>query len=46
MSAIGLRLLGLIVAYVLQTALLNAALPTNPDDAPVDPARANRPDAP
>jgi SMODS-associated and fused to various effectors sensor domain len=26
MSAIGLRLLGLIVAYVLQTALLNAAL--------------------
>jgi len=34
MSAIGLRLLGLIVAYVLQTALLNAALPTNPDEAP------------
>jgi putative transcriptional regulator len=34
MSAIGLRLLGLIVAYVLQTALLNAALPGNPDEAP------------
>ena len=37
MSAIGLRLLGLIVAYVLQTALLNAALPTNPDEAPARP---------
>jgi putative transcriptional regulator len=34
MSAIRLRLLGLIVAYVLQTALLNAALPTNADEVP------------
>jgi putative transcriptional regulator len=34
MSAIGLRLLGLIVAYVLQTALLNAALPTSADEVP------------
>ena len=38
MSAIGMRLLGLIVAYVLQTALLNAALPGNPDEAPAPPS--------
>jgi len=38
MSAIGLRLLGLIVAYVLQTALLNAALPGNPDETPAPPS--------
>ena len=42
MSAIGLRLLGLIVAYVLQTALLNAALPTNPDEAPAPPSLAGQ----
>jgi putative transcriptional regulator len=34
MSAIGWRLLGVILAYVLQTALLCAALPANPDEAP------------
>jgi putative transcriptional regulator len=34
MSAIGLRRLGLIVALLLQTALLKAALPGNPDEAP------------
>jgi putative transcriptional regulator len=42
MSAIGLRLLGLIVAYVLQTALLNAALPTNPDETPAPPSLAGQ----
>src|SRR5271166_6614838 len=42
MSAIGLRLLGLIVAYVLQTALLNAALPTNGDEAPAPPSLAGQ----
>jgi putative transcriptional regulator len=42
MSAIGLRLLGLIVAYVLQTALLNAALPTNLDEAPAPPSLAGQ----
>jgi putative transcriptional regulator len=42
MSAIGLRLLGLIVAYVLQRALLNAALPTNPDEAPPPPSLAGQ----
>jgi putative transcriptional regulator len=42
MSAIRLRLLGLIVAYVLQTALLNAALPTNPDEAPAPPSLAGQ----
>jgi putative transcriptional regulator len=34
MSAMGLRRLGLIVALLLQTALLKAALPGNPDEAP------------
>jgi putative transcriptional regulator len=34
MSAIGWRLLGVILAYVLQTACLFAALPTNPDEVP------------
>ena len=42
MSAIGLRLLGVIVAYVLQTALLNAALHTNPDEAPAPPSLAGQ----
>ncbi len=42
MSAIGMRLLGLIVAYVLQTALLNAALPSNPDEAPGPPSLAGQ----
>jgi putative transcriptional regulator len=32
MSAIGLRRLGLIIAFLLQAALLKAALPTNPDE--------------
>ena len=40
MSAIGLRLLSLIV--VLQTALLNPALPTNPDEAPTPPSLAGQ----
>jgi putative transcriptional regulator len=34
MSAIWLRRLGLIVAFLLQAALLKAALPANPDEAP------------
>jgi putative transcriptional regulator len=34
MSAIGLRRLGLIMAFLLQAALLKAALPANPDEAP------------
>ena len=42
MSAIGLRLLGLIVAaFVLQTALLRAALP-GPDEAPARPSFAGQ----
>jgi putative transcriptional regulator len=40
MSAIRLRRLGLIVAFLLQTALLKAALPTNPDEAPAWPSLA------
>jgi putative transcriptional regulator len=40
MSAIGLRRLGLIVALLLQTALLKAALPANPDEAPGPPSLA------
>jgi putative transcriptional regulator len=40
MSAIGLRRLGLIVALLLQTALLKAALPANPDEAPAPPSLA------
>ena len=42
MSAIGLRSLGLIVAFLLQTALLKAALPTNPEEAPARPSLAGR----
>ena len=42
MSAIGLRRLGLIVALLLQTALLKAALPTNPDEAPARPSLAGQ----
>jgi len=42
MSAIGLRRLGLIVAFLLQTALLKAALPTNPDEAPALPSLAGQ----
>ncbi len=38
MSAIGLRRLGLIVTFLLQTVLLRAALPTNPDEAPAPPS--------
>ena len=40
MSAIGLRRLGLIMALLLQTALLKAALPANPDEAPAPPSLA------
>jgi putative transcriptional regulator len=41
MSAIGWPRLGLVVAaFLLQTALLNAALPTKPDDAPARPSLA------
>ena len=42
MSAIGLRRVGLIVAFLLQTALLKAALPTNPDGAPARPSLAGQ----
>jgi len=42
MSAIGLRSLGLIVAFLLQTALLKAALPTIPDEAPARPSLAGQ----
>ena len=42
MFAIGLRSLGLIVAFLLQTALLKAALPTNPDEAPARPSLAGQ----
>jgi hypothetical protein len=42
MSAIGLRRVGLIVAFLLQTALLKAALPANPDDAPARPSLAGQ----
>ena len=40
MSATGLRRLGLIVAFLLQAALLKAALPGNPDEAPSPPSLA------
>jgi putative transcriptional regulator len=39
-SSIGLRRLGLIVAFLLQTALLKAALPPNPDEPPARPSLA------
>ena len=42
MSAIGWRVLGVILAYVLQTALLCAALPANPDEAPARPSLAGQ----
>jgi putative transcriptional regulator len=42
MSAIGWRLLGVIFAYALQTALLCAALPANPDEAPARPSLAGQ----
>jgi putative transcriptional regulator len=38
MTATGLRLLGVVLAYVLQSALLCAALPANPDEAPARPS--------
>src|SRR5215472_3053510 len=41
MSAIGLRV-GLIVAFLMQTALLKAALPANPDEAPARPSLAGQ----
>jgi putative transcriptional regulator len=40
MSATGLRRLGLIMAFLLQAALLKAALPGNPDEAPSPPSLA------
>jgi putative transcriptional regulator len=39
-SSIGLRRLGLIVAFLLQTALPKAALPPNPDEPPARPSLA------
>jgi putative transcriptional regulator len=42
MSAIGLRRLGLVVALLLQTALLKAALPANPDEEPAPPSLAGQ----
>jgi putative transcriptional regulator len=42
MSAIGWRLLGVILAYVLQTAFLFAALPANPDEVPAGPQLAGQ----
>ena len=42
MSAIGLCRLGLIVAFLLQTAVLKAALPTIPDEAPARPSLAGQ----
>ena len=42
MAAIGLRRLGLIVAFLLQAALLKAALPTNPDQEPSPPSLAGQ----
>jgi putative transcriptional regulator len=38
MSVIGLRRLSLVVAWLLQAALLGAALPANPDEAPAPPS--------
>src|SRR5580658_8181769 len=42
MSAIGLRRLGLIMAFLLQAALLKAALPGNPDETPSPPSLIGR----
>jgi Uncharacterized ACR, COG1678 len=42
MSAIGGRLFAVSLAYVLQTALLCAALPANPDEAPARPSLAGQ----
>lgn len=42
MSLTGLRRLGLIMALLLQTALLQAALPQNSDDAPAPPSLAGQ----
>jgi putative transcriptional regulator len=42
MSAIGFRRLGLTLAFLLQTALLEAALPTKPDEAPAPPSLAGQ----
>jgi len=42
MSVIGLRRLGLIMAFLLQTALLKAALPANPGEAPPPPSLAGQ----
>jgi putative transcriptional regulator len=42
MSAIGWRLLAMSLAYVLETAVLCAALPANPDEAPAQPSLAGQ----
>jgi putative transcriptional regulator len=42
MSVIGFRHPGLIMAFLLQTALLNAALPANLDEAPAPPSLAGQ----
>jgi putative transcriptional regulator len=42
MYAIRMRRLGLVVAFLLQTALPKAALPTNPDEAPAQPSLAGQ----
>jgi hypothetical protein len=42
MSVIGFRRLGLVAAFLLQTALLKAALPANPDEAPAPPPLAGQ----
>jgi putative transcriptional regulator len=42
MSAIGFSRLGFIMAFLLQTALIKAALPTSPDEAPARPSLAGQ----
>src|SRR5260370_35962362 len=42
MAAVGLGPHGVILAFLLQTALLEAALPTNPDEAPAQPSLAGQ----
>ena len=42
MYAIRMRRLGLVVAFLLQTALPKAALPTTPDEAPAQPSLAGQ----
>jgi hypothetical protein len=42
MSVIGFRRLGLTMAFLLQTALLQVALPSKPDEAPAPPSLAGQ----